>query len=934
MLIDIEDYLESIGARNYLQHYGTPRRSGRYPWGSGGNETDSEYNYDKRNKTFLDHVADLKKSGMTEAEIARGLGMESSTQLRAAKSIAKNAQKQADISFAQALKDKNVSNVEIGRRMGRPESSVRALLEPGVKDRLDVLHTTANMLKDNVDTKGYVDIGSGVENQLGLARTKLDTAVAVLKEQGYEVHNVQVPQVGGAAGNKTLIKVLAPPGTTYRDIASNTAAIRQIQEHTEDGGRSYLGILPPLPVNPSRVAVRYREEGGDQADGVIYVRPGVDDVSIGSSRYAQVRIQVGDGHYLKGMAVYKDDLPKGVDLLFNTNKSDTGNKLDAMKGLKDDPDNPFGATVRQITKFDVDGKEQVVSAMNIVGSRMREGSGEEGSWDTWSKNLPSQFLSKQSTQLAKDQLAMTFEQRKNDLDEIMRLTNPSVKKKLLEAYADETDSAATHLKAAALPRQSTHVLMPVNEMKPGEIYAPNFNNGDRVALVRFPHAGPFEIPELTVNNRNPAAKSLLGPAKDAVGIHHSVAAKLSGADFDGDTVLVIPNNNRKVQSKPSLEGLKDFDPQRAYPPYDGMKAMDGGVWNAKTNKLEYAEGQRPSSRTKGVEMGSVSNLITDMTIKGASDAELARAVRHSMVVIDAEKHALNWRLSEEKNGIKALKEKYQGAKNAGAATLISRAGSKTTINARKKRPASEGGAIDPATGKKMWKDTDEHWIDKRTGKTQYRKIRVSKLGEADDAHTLSSGMPIERVYADHSNRLKALANEARKALVSTKSIPYSPSARVAYQNEVKSLDAKLNIALKNRPLERQAQILANKTVAIKREENPHMDADDLKKVKAQALIEARIRTGAAKQQIKISDSEWDAIQAGAIAPSKLDEILKNSDLDRVKTLATPKTQVLMTAAKTKQAQNMAASGYTQAEIAEALGVSVSTLKKSLSEGGA
>lgn len=905
VIIDVEDYLNAIGAHNFILHYGTPRHSGRYPWGSGGDE---EGNYDKRNKSFLDHVADLSRQGMTDAEIARGLGMESTTQLRAAKSIARNAQKQTDILFAQSLKDKGYSNVAIGKRMGIPEPTIRNLLAPGAKDKLDVLQSTASMLESQVAEKTYVDIGIGVERQLGISKEKLGTAVQILQEKGYVVHPVQIDQLG-TAGNKTVVKVLAPPGTEYRDVKANRDKIQQIQNFSEDGGRSYLGIHPPLPVNSNRVAVRYREQGGEDADGVIYVRPGVKDISIGNSRYAQVRIQVDDTHYLKGMAVYKDDLPKGVDLMFNTNKSDTGNKLDAMKKLKDEPDNPFGATVRQMVERDANGKERVTSAMNIVGSPNREGSGAEGSWDTWSRNLPSQFLSKQSSHLAKEQLDMTFENKKGDLDDILRLTNPTVRKKLLKSFSDEADSAAVHLKAAAMPRQSTHVILPVNTLKTTEIYAPNFKNGERVALVRFPHGGTFEIPELTVNNRNKEAIGLLGRAEDAVGIHHEVAKKLSGADFDGDTVLVIPNNSRKVQSRPALEGLKNFDPQREYPGYEGMKKMD--------------------ARTKGFEMGNVSNLITDMTIKGATDAELARAVRHSMVVIDAEKHGLDWKLSAQKNGISALKEKYQGAKNAGASTLISRATSPKTINARKARSGKDGGAIDPETGRKVFVDTGEHWIDRTTGRTKFKQQKVDKLSFADDAHTLSSGTPMERVYADHSNRLKALANEARRAMVTTKSTPYSPSAAKAYSNEVSSLKSKLNIALKNAPLERQAQILANAVVSAKRSDNPHMDSDDLKKLKYQALTEARNRTGAAKQRVNITPSEWAAIQAGAVSPSMLSKILDNSDDNTIKQYATPKTSILMSPSKTNRAKTMVNLGYTQAEIAEQLGVSVTTLKRSL-----
>ena len=929
-IIGVEDYLKSIGAKNYLLHYGTPRHSGRYPWGSGGEDA---YNPDKRNKSFLDHVADLRNQGMTEAQIAKGMDI-TTTQLRAAKSIAKNAQKAADIAFAERLKEKGYSNGAIAERMGLPgESSVRALLAPGVKDRADVLQTTADMLKQQVEQKGYVDIGTAVERQLGISKEKLATAAAILKEQGYEIHTVQVDQLGTT--NKTAIKVLAPPGTTYRDIASNTGAIKSIQDFSEDGGRSYLGIHPPLPISPKRVGVRYAEEGGADADGVIYVRPGVHDVSIGNSRYAQVRIQVGDNHYLKGMAIYKDDLPPGVDLLFNTNKSNTGNKLDAMKKLKDEPDNPFGATVRQRVEIGKDGKPKVTSVMNIVG--LKEGANEEGGWDLWSRNLPSQFLSKQSSHLAKSQLDMTYERRKTELDDILRLTNPAVRKKLLESFADATDSASVHLKAASLPRQSTHVLLPVPSLKDNEVYAPNFQNGEKIVLVRFPHGGIFELPELTVNNNHPQAKALLGRALDAVGINPRVAEKLSGADFDGDTVLAIPNNQRKIQTKDSLSELKHFDPKDIYKPYDGMKTMAGGTWDAKRGEEVFPPGKKASGRTKGFEMGDVSNLITDMTIKGASDSELARAVRHSMVVIDAEKHVLNWRQSAIDNGIKALKQKYQARPDGsagGASTLISRASSRIDIRKRKAAPASENisGGVDKRTGEKVFVETGEHWIDAR-GRTKYRTERSTKLAEAKDAHSLSSGTAMEKVYADHSNRLKALANEARKAAVNTRPTPISDSAKKVYANEVKSLDAKLNIALKNAPRERQAQVLANAVVRAKKDASPDMDPDALKKIKAQALNEARLRTGAKKEQVDITPDEWAAIQAGAISNSKLVSILNNANIEKVKELATPKTTLLMSPVKTSRAKAMAAQGYTQAEIADALGVSLTTLKTALSGGG-
>lgn len=895
-----------IDEENYLAHYGILRRSGRYPWGSGNNPA-------QRSKSFLDHIAILRSEGMSDTEIARGFSTKenpfTTTDLRALTSIARAQKKQADIARASQLKEKGYSNVAIGEKMGINESSVRSLLQPSQKEKADILNTTANMLRDQVNEKGYIDVGTGVENHLGISSTKLSTAVAMLKAEGYTLNNIQVDQLG--TNNKTIVKVLGPPGTTYRDIVMNKDQIRQITERSDDHGRSFFGLLPPKDVSSDRVGINYAEDGGSDADGVIYVRPGVDDLSLGGSNYAQVRIAVDGSHYLKGMAIYKDDLPDGVDLVFNTNKSREklgDDKLAAMKPMvqdkvtgKIDADNPFGAVVSQLGERDASGNlVKVTSAMNIVN--------EEGSWGEWKKSISSQVLSKQSQTLAKTQLDMTYERKKNELDEIMALTNPAVRKKLLESYADDVDSSAVHLKAAALPRQASQVIMPVNTLKNTEIYAPNFRDGERVALIRYPHGGTFEIPELTVNNKHPDAKSLLGQAKDAVGINSEVASRLSGADFDGDTVLVIPNpaSNPRIKTQPPLEGLKGFDPQASY------KLPEGSKFSGNKQQL----------------MGDVSNLITDMTIKGASANELAAAVRHSMVVIDAEKHDLDHKRSSIDNGIANLKRKYQGSAAAGASTLVSRATSRTEVLDRKPRPAADGGPIDKTTGKKVYVPTNESYVN-RDGKTIFKTQRSVKLAETDDAFTLSSGTPIENVYANHSNKLKALANNARKAAVNTTTIPYSPSAKKAYDTEVKQLNAKLNEALRNRPLERQAQLLANATVSMKRQSNPDMDRTQLKKVESQALAEARTRTGAKKELVKITDREWEAIQAGAISNNKLTQILNNSDLDRVKALATPRKQILMSSTKKARANQMAASGYTQAEIADALGVSLTTLKEGL-----
>lgn len=880
-----------ISLKDYLEHFGTPRRSGRYPWGSGGDPQHS--------KDFLAYVKDLNKQGLTEVQIAEGLGI-NTKELRAQKALAKNAATAADIAMVQRLKEKGYSNVEIGKRIGRGESYVRSLLREDAKEKNDVLLATSESLKRQIEEKGLIQIGSGVEHHMNISANKLDNAVSVLKEQGYRVGYVKVDQLG--TGHETSVKILIPPGMTNKEVYQNRDKIQLPFEYTQDGGKTFHGPLPPLNIDSKRIAVKYADKGGADEDGLMYVRPGVDDVSIGSSRYAQVRVGVDGTHYLKGMAVYKDDLPPGVDILYHSNKLDTGNKHDAMKPMDDDPNNPFGGAIikRQLTKPDSKGNDKVTSAMNILN--------EEGNWDKWNKSLSAQMLSKQNPSLAKQQLAAVHDRRRKELDTIKALTNPEVKKKLLEEFADNTDSTAVHLDAAALPRQSTHVILPIPKMRETEVYAPNYHNGERVALVRFPHGGIFEIPELTVNNRQPQAKALIGQAKDAIGIHPKVAEKLSGADFDGDFVLVIPNNTGAVKTAPSLEGLKNFDPKKAYKAYPGMKPM--------------------SEHYKQTQMGEVSNLVTDMTIRGASPDEIARAVRHSMVVIDAVKHNLNYKQSFADNGIAALKARYQ---SGGASTLVSRANSKVDVPQRRPRPQSKGGSIDPKTGEKIWEETGKTYTTK-DGRLVKATQKSKRLAETNDAHSLSSGTPIEKIYADHSNSLKAMANEARKEYLTIKPRKQSSSAKEVYRPEMDSLTSKLKLAQRNAPLERQAMIIGNASYRARVQANPGFTKDQKKKIKQQELARARAFTQARKQEIDITDAEWAAIQSGALSSAKIKDILRYANPDRVRKLATPRTKPLMSSTKTQRAKAMMKSGKTQAEIAAALGVSLTTLKLALNEG--
>lgn len=930
--------LNSI-ADDILIHYGMPRRSGRYPWGSGKEPF-------QRSGDFLSRVEELRKSGATytddngkvwsgDTAISKILGM-STTQLRTQESLAKDERRALDVATAEGLRKKGYSLNQIAEQMGfANDSSVRSLLNPNAKGRMEEARNTADFLKKQIDSKGLIDVGEGVERELNISHEQLKKALYILEMDGYETFSGGLPQATNP-GRQTVLKVIGPPGTEHKDIY-DFDKINHINDYiSHDGGETFDKFVYPKSLDGKRVQIKYAEEGGTEKDGLIELRRGVDDISLGNSHYAQVRILVDGDRYIKGMAVYSDDLPKGVDVMFNTNKHLGTEKRDVLKPIKDDPDNPFGSLIKaggQSYYTDANGNRQ----LRVINKRAEEGDwgGENG----WANKLPSQFLSKQNLSLIKQQLNLTYADKAAELDSINALTNPTVKKALLKSFADDADAASVHLKAAALPGQRFQVIIPIPSLKDTEVYAPNFANGSKLALIRFPHGGTFEIPELTVNNKHGAAIKVLGKNPiDAIGINSKVAERLSGADFDGDTVMAIPTGrNVKITTTPALKGLEGFDPKALYGS-DGKNV----VGKDKKGKDIYEYSQNgvvfKSMNNTQTEMGKISNLITDMTLRSATQDELARAVRHSMVVIDAEKHHLNYKQSERDNGIASLKKKYQGNYDAdgnyheGAGTLISRAKSEQSILKRKGSPK-----IDPLTGEQTWKQVKEEYkvykTNKRTGEvTETTKIRTqasTKMAETKDAYTLSSGTPQENAYADYANKMKAMANQARKEMVNGGKIEYSKTANAMYKNEVNKLDADLNLALLNKPKERSAQLIANAEVDAKRQANPDMTKAEIKKANQVALNNARIKVGAKREKIMITDKQWEAIQAGAISESKLSKILDNADMDRVKSLATPKTMNTISQAQINRIKALKASGHTNAEIANAIGKSTSTVSKYL-----
>lgn len=900
-----------------IAHYGTKRHSGRYPWGSG----ESPY---QRSGDFLSRVEELKKSGMKERDILDIINGElpkeyqlGTTEFRVAQTKAKHDRWQLQYDRARSLKEDGLGYTEIGREMGLNESTVRSILNSGTADRKSKAEEIAKRLKEEVDQKGMIDISEGVSNVLGVSEGQLDEAAYILEaENGYKRYGVGIKNPTNNR-QQTNITVLAKPEYDQKYAYQHQEDIQSLGNYySDDGGQTFRRLQRPSSLDSSRVAVRYAEDGGTDKDGVIEIRRGVDDLSLGKSHYAQVRILVDDSHYLKGMAVYSDDLPEGKDIVFNTNKHKgtpmLGSKDNTvLKTIKSDPDNPFGAAIKANGQSEYVGKDgkKHLSPINKLK--------EEGDWDTMSRAVSSQFLSKQPKKLIESQLKLTMADYKAEYDEIMSYTNPTIKRKLLIDFADRCDGNSMTLKASAFPGQSTKVILPLTGIKETEVYAPTYENGTKLALVRYPHAGTFEIPVVTVNNKNAGGKRNLGNIQDAIGINAKVAERLSGADFDGDTVTAIPITSKvSIKSTPALKDLQGFDPKTEYAVPPGNPNHVKLMTKSDTQK----------------EMGVISNLITDMTLRGAPESDIARAVKHSMVVIDAEKHGLDYKRSERENGIQELKQKWQirvdedgNEKYGGASTLLSRR--KQTIRI----PERQGsGRIDPETGKKIYKTSGRTYIDPKTGKEVMATTEVSRISVTDDVRSLSSGTVQENLYADFSNQLKSLANQARKSSLETGRLRYNPQAAKEYADEVASIDRKLEQVALNKPKERRARIIANANIKAKIQSqglDPKKDKKEIRKISAVEMERARnsVSANSSGTKITFTDREWEAVQAGAISDSKLSRILNSTKSDEIVKRAMPKSSTSLSTAKVGKAKAMLASGYTYAEIASSLGVPKSTI---------
>lgn len=958
------------------------RGSGRYPYGSGA--TPHQHELD-----FLNSVRSMRKKGQKDSEIAAALlGVKrydkktgdpvyySSSDLSREISLARMKEKEVNRARVIEMVAKCGSVNAAAKAMGKNEATLRGILKEDYLDRNIAQKNITKSIKDECDKKRIVDIGTGVNIDLGCNENMVAVAVRDLEKQGYKVRWVEKPQL--TTKNKTTIKVLTAPGVEAKE-AWVEGAIKPLTDYSPDNGATIWKAHYPAILDSKRVYIRYADDNpsGADRDGVIELRKGVPDVSLGNSNYAQVRINVDNKAFMKGMAIYSDDIPKGYDVIYNTNKK-RGTKIIPDTWIVDNVEDMTAAELKRHNQGEVITRSDLKSVMKPLNIDVRNGQideanpfkavikaggqdpdnpnnvinkiQEEGDWNNWSKTLSSQFLSKQPMKLIKNQLDLTSADKRVELDEIKQLNNPYIKQKLLENFAGQCDTAANSLAANGFKNQAYQCILPIS-IKETEIYAPNYNDGDTVALIRYPHQGTFEIPILKVNNKNKNGKTVVGNSKDAVGISPATAEQLSGADFDGDFVAVIPldSNNIKVQST-KLKG-------------DPLKGWD--EYYKKTYRLPD-DHPGVSNANKQREMGITTNLLMDMTLGGASEDEIVRVTKQAMVVIDAEKHRLDMAQSAKDLGINELKNKWQsrvidpetGKTARGASTIITKAGSDVRVPERKEftntkemtpaelRRWNNGDIVYRETGTKakvLISDpeimTDTELERFKSGRRVFRESdnlvleKVKGMSTVDDAMELvrDKTNPKELAYAKFANEMKDMAREARRESRNIKTEPADPAAKRQYAAEVESIKKKIKDAKANSPRERQALEIANAMLDERKKANPYMSKDRLKREKNNCMMEARAIVGAKKKKPEITDREYEAIQARAVGSTIVKDLINNMDQDQLMKLAMPKREkVAMTKAQVNLAKGLLASGnYTWSELAERFGVSVTTVRNEL-----
>ena len=867
----------------------------------------------------LNKVKEYKEShpGATYTEMAKAFGI-STTELRQRITAENHHKAEFRLWLAQEMSnpDEHITKSQMDEVFQSPAGTAARILSNGRSKKDAKMNEIHDKLVERVKEVKYLDIGEGTEIQLGLTRETLGGIVKTLEAEGYHTHTITRKNL--TDDTKGIKMVVLTKDGDLESVKKHKYDIRTLDAWYDPEGK-LRDIEPPKQLDWDRVKIKYGDEGGVARDGMMQVRPGAEGLDLGDSRYAQVRIAVGGTSYMKGVAIvdHLQTFPPGTDIIFNTNKPKGTPREKVLKDLKGEvmSDNPFGAVIKSQKGY-----------INFVQK--------EGDWNEWSAGLAAQMVSKQPDKFVKSQLDKTFDNIKRDFDSFKAIPNTAIQSYFLENYAKSLTTKANKLKTDGVEGERAQLLLSNPDLKPNEIYAPNYKNGETLYLIRYPHGGTFEIPVLTVNNNHQSSRKLLGNAVDAVMVHPSAGQKLSGADYDGDTVYVLPaNKNNPITSTtlpPALrKKVAEFDPEVYH--RDVPENVNGGHLYRKKFTTD--------------QMGIATNLISDMTTLKAPMGDIVDATLYSMVVIDSWKHNYDLKQAKQDFRINELKKKYQGAANAGSATVITRARSKVkvythydgTLERVKEKTRKVTGANGKTYNEKYYVLEDGTEVPKKRTK----EVRLMDI--TADANTLKSQFKnsTEDRYAAYANSLKALQNEAIKANAALKMPKRDPQAAKRYAQEVESITEKLRKAMSKAPIERQIELLAEQR--YRHYLRPEMDADDRKKLAARSRLTARkIVTGQTQgpkskrsERLHLTDLEWEAILHNAVSPTTIKSVLKYTDDDEVREKVIPRGYQTIPAAKVSRARAMLSqtSGgkpkYTYAEVAEALGVSVDALRDNI-----
>lgn len=77
------------------------------------------------------------------------------------------------------------------------------------------LNELVEVLRNKVAEAKFVDVGEGAARAVGVSIVKLRTALAALRNEGYNVHRVMTKQAG--TGTVTILRVLTLPDTSFKD---------------------------------------------------------------------------------------------------------------------------------------------------------------------------------------------------------------------------------------------------------------------------------------------------------------------------------------------------------------------------------------------------------------------------------------------------------------------------------------------------------------------------------------------------------------------------------------------------------------------------------------------------------------------------------------------------------------------------------------------